>query len=246
MFQHSASIFVLAFGLMPHATGQSRKSSESSGALGARALSFFQPRQGENVDQFLKRIRVPQLSPPRKARMIALLPKEGEVQPSARGQAKLAALGPVLEYHERGAALDLRVIRAGQLFVGLYARAAVLITEEALDLLTTEELQAVVAHELAHEYFSDEYELAREREQCDLAQELELRCDGVAIITMIRLGLDPRRLISAVRKFTRFGEVAGAEALARFYPSRDERTRFMRAMIELVKAREFGPALAWK
>ena len=37
-----------------------------------------------------------------------------------------------------------------------------LVSEEALEILTTEELQAATAHEMGHEYFWQEYELSRE------------------------------------------------------------------------------------
>jgi hypothetical protein len=219
----------------------------NSASPSVQALSFFQAGTEQSLEQFLQEIRPPQVSPALKAQMIALLPQEGEVRPSAKGQAKLAALEPILKYHERASTVDLKVIRAGQLFIGLYARAAILITEEALDLLSAEELQAVVAHELAHEYFWDEYELARQHEHYARVQELELRCDGIAIITLSQLGLAPNCLLSAVKKLTRFGEVAGAEAIGRFYPARAERTRFTHSMIELVKARNIAaPRLAWK
>jgi hypothetical protein len=111
-------------------------------------------------------------------------------------------------------------------------------TEMALDLLSAEELQAVVAHELAHEYFWDEYEHARRRNQYREVQELEMRCDGIAIITLNRLGLDPKHLGSAVSKTRPSNETAMAADLLRFYPSSKARAKFMREMIELAKARQ--------
>jgi len=247
MFKLATLTVLLTLALMMNALGQTRQTKVAPESAGAKTFAFFEQPDGQSLDQYLRSIRPPQISPALKAQMIALLPKEGEVQPSAKGQAKLAALGPILKYHERASTVDLKVIRAGQLFIGFYARAAILITEEALDLLSAEELQAVVAHELAHEYFWDEYELARQHEHYARVQELELRCDGIAIITLSRLGLDPSCLMSAVNKLTRFGEVAGAEALARLYPARAERTRFMHSMVELVKARNTAaPRLAWK
>ncbi len=116
--------------------------------------------------------------------------KDDLVVPSPKGQAKLDTLRPILHYHERADFIEAKVLRVRQATVALLAGAAVIITEPTLELLSAEELQAVVAHELAHEYFWNEIEPARERSPQKL-QEIEMRCDGIAIITLVRLGLNP-------------------------------------------------------
>jgi hypothetical protein len=128
-------------------------------------------------------------------------------------------------------------IFTGKAYVGLYACAAILISEEALDLLMAEELQAVVAHELGHEYFWNEYQLADRERQDRTVQELELRCDGIAIITLNRLRFDLTHLMSAVAKLLTFNERLDNGSRAYAYPSSAEQFKFIRAMIELVKAR---------
>jgi hypothetical protein len=215
--------------------------------VGAKALAFFEQANGQSLDQYLKSIRPQQIPPDLKAYVMAQLPREAEVKPSASGRAKLAALEPVLNYHERGAAYEIKIGRIGKAYVGLYACAALLISEEALDLLTAEELQAVVAHEVGHDYFWHEYQLADRARQDRLVQELELRCDGIAIITLSQLGLDPSHLMSAVAKLTKFNAQLGDHSRAYAYPSLDERQAFNRAMTELVKARNTAaPGLTWK
>jgi hypothetical protein len=50
------------------------------------------------------------------------------------------------------------VIDVPQAAIGLHARAVILITESALTLLDADELQALVLHEVGHEYVWTEWE----------------------------------------------------------------------------------------
>lgn len=242
MLSRAALTVLLALGLTMNSPGQARQTKDAPIAVGAKALAYFEQIEGRSLDEHLKSIRPQPLPPDLKAYVMTRLPKAPEIKPSASGRAKLAILGPILNYHGRSSAYEFKVGRIGKAYVGLYACAAVLISEEALDLLTAEELQAVIAHEMGHEYFWNEYQLSDQKKQYQTVQELELRCDGVAIITLSQLGLDPARLMSAVAKLRKFNERAGAlEERAYAYPSFDERMKFNRAMIELIKARGKAP-----
>jgi hypothetical protein len=235
MLKRTLLVTTLALGLTVNSLGHTRRLNAAPGSVGARALAYFKQIEDGSFDDHLRRIRPRPLSPRLKAQVIARLPQEGEVKPSAKMQVKLAALAPVFHYHERGGAIEVKVISVGHAFVGLHARSGLLISEEALDLLTTEELRAAAAHEMGHEYFWNEYQLARADKQYQVMRELELRCDGVAVITLKGLGLDPSRLISQVTKMTRFNERIGATA--NLYTSLDERVEFIRALVEVVKAK---------
>lgn len=226
---------ILLLGLTTPSYGQNNKAHASLGGTGTRALAYFEQVKGQDFDAFLQRIRRERVSPSFKAQVISSLRREDVVTPSAEGMAKLSTLEPVLRYHERNGVIECRVIRVGQAFVGLYNRSLVLISEEALDILSAEEIQAAVAHELAHEYFTAEYDVARKNEEFEKVQEIELRCDGIAVITLVRLGLDPMRLISGMTKLTRFNERKGALITAAFYAALDERVKFCRIMIERVQ-----------
>ena len=71
---------------------------------------------------------------------------------------------------------------------------------------------AIVGHELGHDYVWDEFEQAPQQADNHRLQEIELRCDGIAVIAMARLGVDPDRLISALRKLVRHNERIGYSA----------------------------------
>jgi hypothetical protein len=202
------------------------------GTVGRRAFQYLTRIEERSWSDYLKRIRPRGASAEAKARSLTLVSEEELVQPSAERQAKIAALQPVLDYLERSD-MSIKIGRMGRAWAGFLDGAAVLVSEEAIDIWTAEELQAIVAHELAHEYFSAEYGAARRDRHYDTVKEIELRCDAISIITMRTLDLHPEALLSGVSKVTRFNERRGFRNFQTLTPSLEERTSFGRAMLEL-------------
>lgn len=207
---------------------------QSPEGVSNRVLAYFDHISKEqHLEEYLKLARPKPVSMRYKAAALANLPPNGKVHLSAKSEAKLAALAPILEFHGRSGIIELNVISDTEtIFIGLYERCALIITQKALDLLSQEEMQAVVAHELAHEWYWDEYRLARESKQDDKVQEIELRCDGIAILTLVRLRLDPAQIISALRKMAHYDKDARG---ANYYTAPDERLAFARSMINWIK-----------
>jgi peptidase M48-like protein len=237
-------IFALSCVLVPLAPAETRPSDDGfvvqsavqpaaggsrSDRPATRALAFFDT-DGVTIPEFLARHRPAPLSPALRAQVLAGLPLEGELQPTAAERAKLAAIEPVLDFHGRKGTVEIKVIEVGHAFVGLHARTVLLLSRDALALLTPEEMQAVTGHELGHEYVWNEYQAAMAAAAHPRMQELDLVCDGIAVISLRALGLDPARLITAVTKMTRYNERRGAMATARSYVPLDERRRFIDMM----------------
>ena len=171
----------------------------------------------------------PRLSAELKARIAASLPKEGEVKTlTAMQREKLEAVAPVLKAHGREDDYLLKVVESRQARVAIYARSVVLITETALRVLSPTQLQALVAHEIGHEYVWDEFEEARKRGDNALLRQLELVCDGVAILTLCRIGAPPSALIDGLRVMTASDRSNGLEVDARSHPTLVERAQFAR------------------
>jgi len=106
-----------------------------------------------------------------------------------------------------------------------------LISENALALTDGEDLQALMAHELGHEYIWAKYERASERGDHTRLKQLELMCDAIAIVILDGLGLDPSRLMTGVEKITRYNrEVRWPMVDERGYPTLSERRAFARAV----------------
>ena len=182
--------------------------------------------------QWLDTNRPKPVSAQHKARMLSMLPAKGEVidlDDSARW--KLAGLSRLLQRTEWDSVYELKVIDVPFARVGTYERTAILISESVFTLLDSEELQALVAHEIGHEYVGVDYERASAREDHRRLKDLELLCDAIAIVTLYGLDMDPSRLMSGIEKIARYNrrffETAVDESN---YPTLSERRQFARAV----------------
>jgi hypothetical protein len=153
------------------------------------------------------------------------LPAEGAVTTlGSKDRAKLDTVAGVLRFHARHNVYHVKVIEVPQAWTGLHERAVLLISLPALRLLGAEQLQALVAHEIAHEYRWDAWGTARQRSDRVSMRSLEALCDAIAALTLNALGIPAERLTSAlgaVHEFnrSRFG-IAANDA---DYPSLRER-----------------------
>ncbi len=155
------------------------------------------------------------------------LPPEGEVTKlGAPAQRKVDAVRRLLTATRRDW-YEIKVIDVPQAAIGLHARAVVLISAPAITLVNAAELQALAAHEIAHEYVWTEWNRAHEHADQERLRELELVCDAIAAVTLRHLGMDPSAMIDAIAKVTRFNrERFGAATNQKNYPTLAERRAF--------------------
>ena len=192
------------------------------------ALRFFDALRAMDPDSSLRSVRTVPVSPQARDLARASLPDEGALTPTPDEITKLAALTPVLIYHERDRVFEIKVIDLPQAYIGLHARVILLVSRPALKVLTASELQAVGAHEVAHDFFSGEFEQAPHG---SARQQLELQCDGIAALTLEALGLDPTRLLAATKKLDQFNERFGTPSNVADYPTWNDRDRFLNALL---------------
>jgi hypothetical protein len=195
------------------------------------ALRFFDALSAMDPDSSLRAVRTVPVSVQARERARATLPPEGALAPTRDEAKKLEALTPVLIYHERDQSFDIKIIDLPQAFIGLYERAILLISRPALKVLTASELQALGAHELAHDFFWGEFE---QEPHGNARQQLELQCDGVAALTLVTLGLDPTHLLTATTKLNQFNERFGTPSNIADYPTPAERQRFINTLVREV------------
>ena len=182
----------------------------------------------------LEQARPDPVTPVQKQAVLRSLPPEGDIRSLDGSQRrKIAAARRILAVHGREAVYEIKVIDVPQAVVALHGRVVVLVSEAALDLVDAEELQALVAHEVGHEYFWAEYVRARQTADRGLLHILELQCDGIAITTLRREGIDPARLTEALEKIIRhnrdrFGEARNEDR----YPTIGERRKFAARFLE--------------
>ncbi len=167
-----------------------------------------------------------------KARTLSTLPEKGEVTKlNASARRKLAALAPLLRATGRDSVYEIKVVDIPVARIGLFERTVVVISEPALTLVDADELQALVAHEIGHEYLWTDYERASRLGDHSRLKELELLCDAFAIVTIRGLGKDPSRLITGIEKFMHYNErLFGTTYNESGYPTLFERREFARAV----------------
>ena len=240
MAQHIAQILLLVLAVNTFTFGQTIKTAAPLNGVTLKTFSYFDRIEGRRFDEYLSRIRPVALAPDLRTKVLKMLPKDDLVNPSANELAKLKTLEPILKYHQRDSIMELKVLRAPTATAVFLAGAAVLITEPALKILTAAELQAVIAHELGHEYYWTRFELARQNHEYNELQELELRCDGIAVVTLEHLGLDPQSLVSAIAKLNKYNSHHGSSsAQSQNYVAFDERVEFIYRMIEFVSRQSY-------
>lgn len=179
------------------------------------------------------------VSGPQRVRILASLPREGEItRPAKTLRAKLKSLAAMLRASGRDSVYEIKVAASALARTGVYERTVIVITEAALRVANETELQALVAHDLAHEYMWVEHQRAAEMREHRRLKEHELLCDAIAIVILNKLGVDPVWLISAVEKLTKYNEtVFGAMVDESDYPSASERRKFATAVIAWLKSR---------
>lgn len=177
---------------------------------------------------------------PAATRLAALqrLPAHGEATNlDDRSTRKLGSLSRGLRAAQRDAIYALKVIDVPQAVVANYFAAAILVSRPALDLLEEDELEAVVAHEVAHEYVWAEYERASAQANERRLRELELVCDAIAVVTQRAAGIDPSALARAIERISRYNRSRLGQAdNERRYPTVDERRRLIQLLTKRLPA----------
>jgi hypothetical protein len=230
LFRRSRSVVLYQLGvalIAVNAYGQSAFLSSPKELLAADPRAFA---------QWLESNRPKPVPADRKARILSTLPPKGELRRLDRSSSrKLASLTPLLRATGRDSAYEIKVIDVRQVRIGIYERTVVLIPQTTLKLLEAEELRALVAHEIGHEYVWVDRALASARNDHRRLKDFELLCDAIAIVTLHGLNLDPSRLVTGLERIDRYNwHFFEAEVERRSYPSLSERRRFAREVMAWV------------
>lgn len=197
------------------------------------ALAFFSAHADLTIDDFLARLRPVPIAEQQRVRVLEALPQHGAIRARAGDLAKMSLAEDVLEYHGRRGVITFEIIDVAPAFIGLHERTVILVSPPALALVNQEEFAALVAHEIGHEYVWTSYQLAVRRGDYGAIRELELRCDGLAVLTLRRLGVNPERLVRAVEMLTWYNEQRHLAADRKEYVSRAKRRAFIRTVAAL-------------
>jgi Zn-dependent protease with chaperone function len=104
-------------------------------------------------DAYLDACRPQPISAAEKESVISSLPPEGEITDfSVAEREKLRSLRRVLDIHRRDNVYEIKVTDVAPATTALHGKAVLLISRSALQILSSEELQALTAHEIGHEH----------------------------------------------------------------------------------------------
>ena len=207
------------------------------GPAEVRAWAFIEEVASTGFDEFRRRNGPEPLSREVRAAIMAALPAKGALVPRRAELTKLAALEQVFDLYNRLGAVSVKVVDVELALVAVHERSVLLVTRQALSLVSASELQAIGAHELAHEYFSKEFDAALNADAYERLQELELMCDGLAVMALQTLGIDTRYLITAAKKLTRYNEQTDARIMTSRQVSLERRVAFIEQVHALVDRR---------
>jgi len=159
------------------------------------------------------------------------LPPRGAITSfSTKEQKKLSAISQVLAFHGRSEVYSVRVIDVPQAWTGLHARAVLLVSRPALDLLSAAELQALAAHEVGHDYVFGQYQAARLASDNAALRTLETFCDALAVLRLEAIGVPPVNLSRALKKVFLYNQLRfGRPSDEARYPPVRERTKLIAA-----------------
>lgn len=232
MLNRIAAITAVTVGLTISVFGQTARLNGDAGS----AMEYFEKINDRDFENYLRRIRLPEVTADHRAEVRENLSRMREAYISERNRVKINAVLPILRFHNRQNSVDIKVVEFNHAFVRLQSRAVLLISDKALNLLSSEELQAMAAHEMAHDYFWREYFDAKDHKQHSTLRMIELLCDGIAIITLERLNLDCRYLISGTDRLNSFNaRIIQVDHLT--HPPAGERIKFNRVMSEFVRSK---------
>lgn len=213
-FSQFSWIVVLSLSLTPAVTGQSASSASlASGneikpkAKAADEVELALAAAGAgSADEIKSRLfthRITFLNDEFRAQAVAALPASLHKRRIKQGK----LLGRVetifrhtLQLHERSGKIELFLFHDDVPSAMLWRGCVLALSDGLADPLYDGELAGVIAHELGHSYFEDEMAAAQRAKDTRAMRVVELKCDGVAIVTLKLLNYDPALYLRGLQR----------------------------------------------
>ena len=147
----------------------------------------------------------------------------------------------VLEFHHRAGIVEYLLFKNHDPVLMTKAGAFIAISNRALKIVKDDEaLAGIIAHELSHEYFALQFLRAHNSHDSTALRIIEMMCDALATITLLKLDINPDKYSAALERVIRNSEAS--EKLnngSREMPSLQSR---LHVIAEIKK--QFGPQTA--
>jgi Zn-dependent protease with chaperone function len=106
----------------------------------------------------------------------------------------------VLQLHERSGKVELFLFQHDLPLAQLWRGGVLMISDCLAEALYDGELAGLLAHELGHSYFEDELAAAQRSQDARAMRLTELKCDGVALVSLKLLGHKPALYLKALHR----------------------------------------------
>jgi hypothetical protein len=144
-----------------------------------------------------------------------------------------AIFNHVLELYGRSGKLVLFLYRNDLPLARLWRGCVVAVSDGLAEPLYDDELAGILAHELSHSYFEDEMAEALRAQNAFSMRVVELKCDGVAILSLKLLGLAPAGYVKGLRRIQSITKRQGlSDAVLQSHPALFQRMKFSERFIE--------------
>ena len=133
-----------------------------------------------------------------------LINKDTEINDAALLNQLYRETQKVLEFHHRAGIVEYLLFKSRDPVLMTKAGAFIAISNHALKLAKDDEaFSGIIAHELSHEYFAMQYLHALNAHDYQTLRIIELMCDALCTITMVKLQMNPDRYSDALTKIIR-------------------------------------------
>jgi hypothetical protein len=147
-----------------------------------------------------------------------------------------AIFNRVLKLQGRSGKLVLFLYRNDFPSAMLWKGCVVAVSDGLAEPLYDDELAGVFAHELSHSYFEDEMAEGRRAQNAFAMRVIELKCDGVAILSLKLLGRNPAGFVKGLRRLQLITIRKGlSDVVSQSHPTLVERMKFSQRFIESLK-----------
>ena len=171
-------------------------------------LNLFRDKTLDECVQYMDQLRPRALTAEEKQILKAdgfdLITKDTEINDQALLNELYRETQKVLEFHHRAGIVEYLLFKNSDPVLMTKAGAFIAISNRALKIAKDDEaLSGIIAHELSHEYFALQYLQARNAHDSQKLRIIELMCDALCTITMLKLQMNPDRYAGALTKIIR-------------------------------------------
>ncbi len=176
-------------------------------------LSQFRDKTLDDCVQYMDRLRPKPLTAEEKTILKSygfdLITKDTEIDNPALLAELYRKTQTVLEFHHRIGIVEYLLFKNRDPVLMTKAGAFIAISNRALKIAKDDQaLSGIIAHELSHEYFALQFLRAHNSHDYKTLRIIEMMCDALATITLLKLEINPDKYSAVLEKIIRNSEAS--------------------------------------